>query len=61
MILTKQGYLQERWKSKKSEWLIKYQNDPNRKKGIVRIGDVRFPEHLIGKKVRFKIELVDEK
>lgn len=54
------GYLYKRTNRKvdRDWWLIKA-SKPQRT-GIVSLTDVRFPFHLVGKKVKFKIEVIED-
>jgi len=41
-------------------WLVKYQGNSNNKSGRVKLGYVTIPPHLIGRKIKFKIEVIDD-
>jgi len=71
--INKQGYLERNPKagrknpngkaSKRNWWFVvalSYK-DHNKLYGRVEIHSVHFPEHMIGKKVRFKMEIIEEK
>ena len=41
-------------------WLVKYSTELRSKQGIVQLQKIHLPAELVGKKVRFKIEIVDD-
>jgi hypothetical protein len=60
MIVGNNGYLYQR-KSKHSRvFVIKYHTNINNSRGMIDVGTVTFPPHCIGKRVRIKIEFVNE-
>lgn len=53
--LNNMGYLEVRGKT---TWLIKHHYHMPNKNGQIHIGTANFPKHLIGRRVRFKIEVI---
>lgn len=39
-------------------WMVKYRGGSN--KGFVRIGDLILPEKMVGKRIRLKLEVIDD-
>lgn len=64
------GYVERRTKTNKGSnasastrdwWLVKYAcKDIKRKHGFVNMGNLKIPNWYVGKKVRFKIEVVED-
>jgi hypothetical protein len=50
------GPIGKKDKPTRNWWLVKY----GKTKGLVKLNHIYFPETFVGKKVRFKIELVEE-
>lgn len=50
------GYLCRQKPSKRNWWFVKATDHP---RGLVNLGFVCFPKHLVGRKVRFKVEVIE--
>ena len=62
MIVNELRYVQNGVRGKSSTFLIKERvgNINQKECGIIYIKDVRFPKHLIGKRVKLKVEFIDD-
>ncbi len=59
MIANSQGYIcRANGVEKNRTWFFIKHRAENR--GIVDIGEIYFPKHLIGRKIRLKMELIEE-
>lgn len=70
MIITKQGYLSRRvtgsprkvknyYPSYRDWWLVKWNSSGS--SGVVQMNSVTLPKEFVGKKVRFKIEVYEDR
>ena len=66
-IINKEGFIcriiqvtsdRRRWiPSKRDWWIVKFM--PNKKGSEINLGQVSIPERFVGKKIRFKVEVVE--
>jgi hypothetical protein len=47
-------------KQRKRQWKSWFLVKPHESRGLIRIGDIEFPEHYVGRRVRLKIVPIPE-
>jgi len=60
MLVGYNGYCYRGKHAKSKVFLIKYPYNINKKKGYINVGYIHFPPECIGKRVRIKVEFVEE-
>lgn len=54
-MINSSGYLARERGGKRNWWLVKATSHP---RGYVPLGQVSVPKHLVGRKIRFKVEVI---
>lgn len=62
MIIDSYGYVVPRWRNRRHKnWFLAKAEGSNRNLCYkVRLGGIIIPKHLMGKKLRFKVEIVED-